>query len=120
LPDVTFLVVKFQSGKMVMLMITPMFVCLYDQQEPSLCASRPICFTPNYYISYVVMFCKKRDGLLPFNIYKKKRKQNTVIFLSTKQLCCRTEYSVCFEKLGNFSSRLRDTESDDNANLDRN
>jgi hypothetical protein len=65
LPDVSFLVVKFQSGKMVTLMITPMFVCLYDQQEPSLCvlscASLPICIAPNYYISYVVMFCKKSE-----------------------------------------------------------
>jgi hypothetical protein len=56
---------------MMMMMITPVFVCLYDQQDPSLCvhlfASLPIFIAPYNYITYVVMFSKKRE---PFPFFK--------------------------------------------------
>jgi hypothetical protein len=97
LPDVTFLVVKFQSGKMVMLMITPMFVCLYDQQEPSLCASRPICFAPNYYISFAVMFCKKRERFAAFQYLQQQNKtkhSNISVHKQYRYVTLRTEMNA--------------------------
>jgi len=70
----------FQTGKIVMLMVTPMFVCLCDQQEPSLCAhlcaSLPICIAPKrLYLLRCgeVLQEEGRNRFLSFNIHTKMK-----------------------------------------------
>lgn len=111
----------FQSGKMVMLMLTPMCVCLYDQQEPSLCvhlcASLPICTAPNYYISYVVMFCKKWEPFGSLNIYNKYSQTTTQQYLTG--MLQNLMYCL-FWNCRKFRFPDCVTQSDASANLDRN